>query len=229
MRFRGRTLRWILPFMLILATAAYTAAQDAQKTISQNTATLIMQAEQGDAKAQASLGLAYAVGYGVPQDSSKAVRWWRKAAEQRYAPAQFSLGEQYRVGNGVRRDDSECVRWWRRAAEQGYALAQYSLGRKYSDGDGVPKDAEAIRWYRKAAENRFALAQYNLGMEYSADEGVPKDVVDAYFWLSLAASTLGDKARTTRDKVGEDLTQAKRLEIQERCRKWVEAHPQSRD
>ncbi len=39
-------------------------------------------AEQGDANAQCSLGMAYDNGTGVPKDSAKAVNWVRKAAEQ---------------------------------------------------------------------------------------------------------------------------------------------------
>ena len=44
-------------------------------------------AEQGDAEAQWSLGLAYAKGEGVPQDDAEAARWYRLAAEQGYARA----------------------------------------------------------------------------------------------------------------------------------------------
>ena len=39
-------------------------------------------ADQGDARAQASLGRMYAKGQGVPQDYSKAINWARLAADQ---------------------------------------------------------------------------------------------------------------------------------------------------
>ena len=39
-------------------------------------------AEQGDAAAQAALGVIYHYGQGVPQDYAEAVRWYRKAAAQ---------------------------------------------------------------------------------------------------------------------------------------------------
>jgi len=39
-------------------------------------------AEQGDAAAQLSLGLAYAIGQGVPRDYAQAAAWYRTAAEQ---------------------------------------------------------------------------------------------------------------------------------------------------
>jgi len=39
-------------------------------------------AEQGDARAQAQLGIMYAEGKGVARDDSEALKWLRKAAEQ---------------------------------------------------------------------------------------------------------------------------------------------------
>jgi hypothetical protein len=88
-------------------------------------------AEQGDAKAQAKLGLCYVKGSGVTQDSAEAVKWFRKAADQGYARAQYDLGVCYWNGSGVTRDRAEAVRWFRKAADQGDAKAQYWLGRCY--------------------------------------------------------------------------------------------------
>ncbi|KAL1003447.1 sel1 repeat family protein, partial [Haemophilus influenzae] len=62
-------------------------------------------AEQGEADAQFSLGVMYAVGRGVKQDDFEAVKWYRKAAEQGDADAQVSLGVMYAVGRGVKQDD----------------------------------------------------------------------------------------------------------------------------
>ena len=39
-------------------------------------------AEQGEAKAQAILGVVYSKGGGVPQDDAEAVKWYRLGAEQ---------------------------------------------------------------------------------------------------------------------------------------------------
>ena len=44
-------------------------------------------AEQGDAKAQFSLGFMYANGQGVPKDDAEAMKWYRLAADQGYAAA----------------------------------------------------------------------------------------------------------------------------------------------
>ena len=64
-------------------------------------------AEQGDAAAQANLGVMYETGRGVPQDAAEAVRWYRLAAEQGNASAQFNLGGMYASGRGVPHDDAE--------------------------------------------------------------------------------------------------------------------------
>ena len=45
-------------------------------------------ADQGNADAQANLGLMYANGHGVLRDDAQAVAWFRKAADQGFAFAQ---------------------------------------------------------------------------------------------------------------------------------------------
>ena len=45
-------------------------------------------AEQGHARAQRNLGVCYAIGTGVDQDTVEAVKWYRKAAEQEDIGAQ---------------------------------------------------------------------------------------------------------------------------------------------
>ncbi len=76
-------------------------------------------AEQGDAKAQFSLGVMYEAGQGVVKDDAQAVQWYRKAAEQGDAKAQFFLGTMYELGLGVVNDDAEAIRWYRKSAAHG--------------------------------------------------------------------------------------------------------------
>ena len=123
-----------------------------QEQISEQPA-LVRSAEQGDAVAQAALGLSYATGDGMPQDDGEAVRWYRLAADQGNARAQANLGVSYANGRGVPQDNGEAVRWYRLAADQGDARAQANLGISYAKGLGVPQDeSEAVRWYRLAAD-----------------------------------------------------------------------------
>ena len=108
-------------------------------------------ADQGNAKAQYSLGNSYYDGEGVAVDQTEAVKWFRKAAEQGHAQAQFNLGYAYERGEGVAKDQTEAVKWYRKAAEQGDAYAQYIIGDAYLEGEGVAKDqVEADKWYARA-------------------------------------------------------------------------------
>src|SRR5258706_2589559 len=58
-------------------------------------------AEQGDAKAQCSLGLIYCNGEGATKDYSEALKWLHKAADQGDAKAEYNLGVCYDRGEGV--------------------------------------------------------------------------------------------------------------------------------
>ena len=64
-------------------------------------------AEQGDAKAQNSLGHMYLSGDGTPKDSAKAAKWFRKAADQGDAKAQLRFGIMLKNGDGMPKDSAE--------------------------------------------------------------------------------------------------------------------------
>src|SRR6056297_1387461 len=94
-------------------------------------------AEQGDARAQFSVGGLYMFGLGVTQDHAEAIKWTRMAAEQGYLMAQINLGILHTSGLGVAQDHAEAVKWTRMAAEQGDSMAQSNLGYAYAEGVGV--------------------------------------------------------------------------------------------
>jgi peptidoglycan hydrolase-like protein with peptidoglycan-binding domain len=120
-------------------------------------------AEDGDAKAQAALGVRYFHGRGVKKDHAKAVYWYRKAAEQNEASAQTNLGFLYFNGFGVEKDLVQAAQWLRRAAEQGQREAQFNLGMLYENGSGVSQSyKEAAKWYGKAADQGVTEAANRL-------------------------------------------------------------------
>jgi len=94
-------------------------------------------AEQGQAKAQFNLGIAYASGRGVKKYYAEAVKWWRKAADQGGADAQFNLGIANAQDQGSKKDYAEANKWFRKAAEQGFANAQFHVSNAYTKGRGV--------------------------------------------------------------------------------------------
>jgi TPR repeat protein len=69
----------------------------------------------------------YANGEGVPQDASKAVELFKKAAEQGNVDAQNNLGVMYYSGEGVSRDTDKAKEWFSKAAAQGNEEAKANL------------------------------------------------------------------------------------------------------
>lgn len=176
-------------------------------------------ADQGDAKAQFSLGIMYANGFGVRQDFAAAMTWYRKAADQGDATAQYNLGRMYFDGRGVPKDYATALGWFRKAAGQGDADAQSVLGGMYVSGLGVPQDfATALIWFRKAADQGDAKAQFFLGRMYFAGDGVSQDYVAAYMWFNLAAESGLNDATRNRDMAAAKMSPTQIAEAQKLAR-----------
>ena len=104
------------------------------------------------------VGWAYLSGFGVAQDFSQAVTWFRRAADQGDADAQYGLGCTY-----LRHDYSKAAAWYFLAVEQGHAAAAFELGKLFEVGQGVRQDrAHAAAYYRLAAERGDGRAQQAL-------------------------------------------------------------------
>jgi TPR repeat protein len=103
-------------------------------------------AEQGDVRAQLSLGGMYYNGRGVQQDYAEAAKWTRKAAEQGYAPAQVDLGVLYWNGQGVQQDVVLAYMWLSLAAvNEPDAMSERDLAASQMTPDEI---AEAERLAR---------------------------------------------------------------------------------
>ena len=156
--------------------------------------TMKQQAASGNPLVQYSLGGLYFDGLSVPQNYAQAALWYRKAAEQGVAGAQYKLGVLYCYGRGVPQDDTQAALWWRKATEQADAVAQ----------------------------DRHGSAAFMLMVL-----GVPDDYAEAYFWLDLAAAGKlvdAEQGAKYRDEAASHLSLADLARVQERARKWVEAH-----
>jgi TPR repeat protein len=160
--FNRLTLSGVTIAVLLSASSAFAGASDdceaayEQRDYAEALLLCRSAAEEGDAVAQAYLGLMYAKGQGVPHDDGEAVKWYRKAADQGHAGAQNNLGGMYEQGRGVTQDYAEALKWYRKAAEQGDAVAQTNLGHMYDDGRGVMRDyVLAHMWFNLAAAQGF--------------------------------------------------------------------------
>ena len=74
---------------------------------------LLEEARNGDAQAQADVALLYAEGTGVDRDYDAAVRWLLEAAGQNHAEAAMHLALLYAAGEGVSRDPDQALHWLR--------------------------------------------------------------------------------------------------------------------
>lgn len=143
---------------------------------------------------QFALGWCYAKGFGVPQDSTKAVKCYRTAVDQGYVhaqnalqneleaqkasfqkqqkladlgnvEAQFSVGWYYSIGFGVKQDDAKAVEWYQKAATKGHARALNNWGWAYHNGVGITQNLEIATWlFRLAAKYGDPLAKDNLSI-----------------------------------------------------------------
>ena len=80
-------------------------------------------AEEGDRRAQASLGDMNRKGYGVSQSHAEAMKWYRRAADQGSAHAQDGLGLMYRDGLGVPHH-AECAYIWFDLAARNFSASR---------------------------------------------------------------------------------------------------------
>jgi TPR repeat protein len=76
-------------------------------------------AEQGHARAQTQLAMAYQLGRGVPRDQAQSLAWMEKAAAQNQPKAQFELGVAHRDGRGVTKDPVRAGMWFVLASQSG--------------------------------------------------------------------------------------------------------------
>ena len=131
----------VAALVLAVGFAGSAAAGDVTANLTKGQyAALLTLVEQGNADAQALLGVVYYEGRVVPQNYAAAAMWYRKAAEQGNAEAQFQLGVLYHNGEGVPQDDAAAVVWYRKAIERGHTRAKSVLGLMYYQGTGVPQD-----------------------------------------------------------------------------------------
>ena len=168
---------------------------------------LVKLAEEGNAEAQANLGVCYAQGEGVSINADESVKWLKMAAEQGEPKAQFYLSVAYNRGfakaqnqlggvyefglGGVPKDANEALNWYRKAAEQGEPQAQWSVGADfYFKGDY----AEAVKWFEKSAAQNYSGGQLMLGMCYFLGQGVDQDKTIGYDLVRKAAEQGNESA-----------------------------------
>jgi len=86
-----------------------------------------IQEEDGDA--MNDMGGYYKNGmFGFPQDNTKALELWHRAAELGHSGAYSNIGSAYNHGHGVEVDKKKAKQYWELAAMGGNVKARYNLG-----------------------------------------------------------------------------------------------------
>ena len=101
----------------------------------QLTATAVVDAERGDADAQAYLGISHTYGWnGCRLDQPQALHWFRLASAQENPDGDYNLACMLDIGSGgVRRDPAEARRLYARAAAHGHTAASEMLDAEESE------------------------------------------------------------------------------------------------
>lgn len=166
---------------------------------------LIKRAEAGDSEAQCELGWLYEQGRSLPQDSDKAVYWYRKSAEQGCENGRSELVRYCLSGCGTAFAWDKVVCWCTKALEAGLGCVEeleewYQPVRLALDGDADAQKMLADRyldegldtiifapqyafyWYTKAAQQDHIGAQRALLRCYLNGIGTEPSDEQALYW-----------------------------------------------
>ena len=115
-------------------------------------------AEQGNARAQFTLGWMYVEGKGVSRDYAQAAVWYRKAAEQGFAKAQGNMGVMYHLGAGVPQDNVQAHKWFNLSVSRGNgsAIEERSMVEKEMSPAQLAESQRLAREWTEAFEKRQA-------------------------------------------------------------------------
>jgi uncharacterized protein len=140
------------------------------------------------AEDQATLGMKYAKGDGVPVDLKEAFRLFTLSAEAGSPSGQYFLGAAYSKGKGVEQDDKAAFKWCLESAKHGHVKAQVFVGQMLADGKGVDQNySEAFDWFERAAKQNDREGQSWVACAYLFGKGVTMDDAKAFEWFQKAA------------------------------------------
>lgn len=160
-----------------------------------------------DGEAQHDLAAIYTAGHaGVTKNLDKARAWFTEAAHNNVANAQYNLGVLHHQGLGTAVNMNEAMMLYRLAAAQNHPEAQYNLGIAHIEGIGAERNsALAAYYFEQAAANGVVEAAYNLGLIHENGMLGEAQPDEAVFWYKLAADRGNAAARTSLEKLTQQL------------------------
>ena len=159
---------------------------------------LLIDAKDSDliADEQFRIGMAYLGGeFMLPQDTKKALSYFKKAAERGHAVAQL-----YMMRGCMKKCDdnsNEVMYWLQKAAEQGEPQALYNLAISYHRGDidGKVNIAKSNELFRQSAEAGYSAAYSRMAAIYNNGDGVERNLKIAKYWAWLDFANLPENSR----------------------------------
>jgi TPR repeat protein len=144
-------------------------------------------ANEGAAEAQNNVGHLYEQGFGVSQNYTEAMNWYRQAADQGLAEAQHNMGMLYYHGYGVAENQRTAAKWFKRAALQELVDSEYMLGLAYHEGKGVELNYQlAKHWFKKGALKAYGNAQFMYAFMLQAGAAEKSKPFEALAWSEVA-------------------------------------------
>jgi len=153
-------------------------------------------AKQGEAAAQAGLGVLFLNGWGVRQDYDEALKWLRQAATKGDGKALFSLGIMAVNGLGIPQDEIQAYAWFDCADRQGERNG--AIGRDSLATHMAPEAVELARHQSQACVvSPLASAP---GSSFREAPGFPEMVVIPAGGIRIGSSAADAK----RDEIAEE-------------------------
>ena len=121
--------------------------------------------------------------WGIDQDISKALLWYRSSAELDHAPAMWNLGRVFDNGIGVEANEASAFDWYGEAAKRGHG-SDRCFGRLLSGTVVLKRFGSARLLTMLSKEETQKLCR--LAEIYLAGEIVKKDLICCFFYRKAA-------------------------------------------
>jgi len=156
---------------------------------------MIGRIEAGDTEAMYKQGIDYFEGAnGLPQDHTKALEYWHRAAELGHAASYCHIGCAHDNGEGVDVDEKKANHYYELAAMRGDVSARYNLGINEMKTGNI---ARALKHYMIAARAGDSDSLKQINRLYTYGRATKDDYTKA---LKLYQEYLGEIKSSQRDE-----------------------------
>jgi TPR repeat protein len=188
-----------------------------------------MKEEKGNLGPEAleKIGDMYQRGDDLPQNSSEAIKWYRKAAENGGEAMQVKLASLLLLkGQSGPSNYAEVLGLCEKAAARHYAAGAACMGELYLGGLGVDQSfPTAAKWFVEAANSGNALALLRLGQMHLKGEGLKQDKTSAYEFIYLAGTSDLPEAKQEKERLEKELTPKELGKAKAKAVEWARQHP----